>query len=379
MQFDFLTLSNLFSSGGLTRGSSGVIGVDIGASSIKVVQLSHEHGTAKLETYGELQLGPYADMDIGRATNLEPAQLTAALRDIMKEAAVTSNRAAISISYSASFVTVLSLPAADESKLAATVPLEARKYVPVPINEVSLDWFVIPDPKDAKRGSKKKKEKQEQGTEVPPVRVLLAAIHHDALARYREIAKGAAISTNFFEIEIFSSIRSSLLERDESVALIDIGAATTKLYIVEGGIVQRTHSITAGSQDMTLAIAAGLELAEAEAEELKRQAGLLAEGNDPRIAQAIEPVLERILADARRVITSHEHTHAPVGKVIFTGGGALLRGLAEHAAAYFEKDVALADPFSKVAYPAFLADTLKEAGPSFSVAIGIALRRLNES
>lgn len=376
MQFDFLHLSKLFSSSGLSRGSGGVIGVDIGSSAIKVVQLTREHGSAKLETYGELQLGPYADMEIGRATNLEPAKLTEALRDIIREASVTSRQAAISIAYSSSFVTVLSLPVTDESQLASSVPLEARKYVPVPINEVSLDWFVIPDA----HGSEKKRDKKKaaQANTAHDTRILLAAIHNEALARYQEIAKGASISTNFFEIEIFSSIRSSLREEDDAVALIDIGAATTKLYIVEGGVIQRTHSMTAGAQDLTLALATALEMPGAEAEELKRRVGLLGEGDDARAREALRTELDRILSESRRVISSHEHTRAPVGSVVITGGGALLKGLSEYAAEQLEKDVELADPFSKVAYPAFLSDTLKEAGPSFAVAIGIALRRLNE-
>lgn len=369
MRFDLSKLAAVFGLGGLTQEDVGVVGVDIGSSSIKVVQLKRLHGSAALETYGELQLGPYAHVEIGRATNLDPARLSEALVDIMREASVSSREAALGISYSASFITVISLPSADEGKLASMVPIEARKYVPVPITEVTIDWFVIPE----SRGNDARSNKD------TVTRVLLAAIHNEALAKYRTVAKNAALKTGFTEIEVFSTIRSSVLEGDGVVILLDLGAATTKLYVVAGGIVQRTHSMTVGSQDMTLGLSQALELSVADAEELKRQVGLSEAGNDPRITRSLNFTLGRILSESQRVMQAYEtNTGAKISKIILTGGGVLLKGLPAYAAAYFKREVTLADPFSKVEYPAFLEDTLKDAGPSFAVAIGVALRKLTE-
>ena len=118
----------------------------------------------------------------------------------------------------------------------------------------------------------------------------------------------------------------------------------------------------------------------ADAEELKRQVGLSDAGNDPRIKQSLDFTLERILGESLRVLRAYENnTGTKISKVILTGGGVLLKGLLAHATAYFEREATLADPFSKVEYPAFLEDTLKEAGPSFAVALGVALRKLSES
>ncbi len=368
MAFDFSKITGAFSFGQKTE--AGVVGIDIGSSSIKVVQLKKQRGAATLETYGELQLGPYANVEIGRATNLDQKRLAEALVDIVREASVTTKQAALGISYASSFVTVISFPSVDEGQLASMVPIEARKHVPVPINEVMLDWFVIPEPK----GNADAPQAGRSGT-----RVLLAAIHNEALAKMRSVTQNAALVTSFVEIEVFSTIRSSVLEEDDVVVLLDIGAATSKMYVVAHGIVQKTHSTTIGSQDITLTLSKSLQLSVADAEELKRQIGLLEVGNDPRIKQAINFSLERILSDARRFIAMYESTsNTKISKVILTGGGVLLKGLPEQAAAFLERTVALADPFSKVQYPAFLEDTLKEAGPSFTVAVGVALRKLNE-
>jgi Tfp pilus assembly PilM family ATPase len=88
----------------------GVIGVDIGASSIKVVQLRASRGAAVLETYGEIALGPYGGQPVGKAVRLSPEKTAQALMDLMKEANVTALTGGISIPFSSSLVTVLDLP-----------------------------------------------------------------------------------------------------------------------------------------------------------------------------------------------------------------------------------------------------------------------------
>src|SRR3990167_403519 len=103
MAFSF---SSLF-----TQSSKSVLGVDIGTSSIKVVQLKREHGRVVLETYGAIALGPYAGVEIGRATALPADKLAGALKDVIREANVTTTDAAISIPYSSSLVYILQLPA----------------------------------------------------------------------------------------------------------------------------------------------------------------------------------------------------------------------------------------------------------------------------
>lgn len=364
MAFGLKKLANLFSPSG--SDGVGVVGVDIGSSSIKVVQLKRSKGQAALETYGELQLGPYADMEIGQAALLDSDRLTEALVDIVREASVTSKQAAFAIPYSSSFVTVIDLPHVPREQLASMVPIEARKYVPVPINEVTLDWFVVP-PKDEKAAS-------------TGYQVLLAAIHNEALSRYRVILGDALLPSKFSEIEVFSTIRSSVLQEDTCVAILDLGAATSKLYVVKNGIVLRSHNIRSGAQDLTKSIVEAEQMSLGEAEELKRTQGLSEAEGDTRVKDAATPQLERVFREAHLVLTRYEEQHGDtIEKIVLTGGGSTLKGIEKLAEDSFAKITVRANPFEKVEYPAFLEDTLKEAGPSFSVAIGIALRLLNET
>ncbi len=124
-----------------------VLGVDVGSSSLKVVQLRKQEGRAVLETYGELALGPYGGADVGQATNLPADKVAETLTDLMREANVTTNDAGISIPFSRSLLTLIELPRRDNQDEQKTViEFEARKYIPVPVSEVQLDWFIVPEP-----------------------------------------------------------------------------------------------------------------------------------------------------------------------------------------------------------------------------------------
>ena len=120
---------------------SSAIGVDIGPSSIKIVQLKKQGGKAVLETYGALSLGPYAGIEVGRATRLPPQKIAEAITDLIREANITTKQSGMSIPMSSSLVTVIQVPNVDQKELAQMIPIEARKYIPISISEVTLDWI----------------------------------------------------------------------------------------------------------------------------------------------------------------------------------------------------------------------------------------------
>lgn len=349
--------------------SGSVVGIDIGSSAIKVVQLRRDHGKAILETYGAIALGPYGEVDVGRATQLPTEAVVRALNDVLREANITAKDAALSIPYAASLVSVIKVPRVPERQLASMIPIEARKYIPVPIAEVLLDWYAIPDP------SKTATDEKENSTHM---NVLLVAIHNDTIAKYQTIVKDAELSASFFEIEVFSTVRSSLEHGIAPVAVLDMGASSTKLYLSERGVIRESHIINRGGQDITLAISQGLGIPGTKAEEEKRLRGL----SDPaqeKLIQSIHLTLEPILSEVNRIILAYEtHMQASISKLVVTGGGATLKGLDELLKQKLSTPVERAHPFAKTEAPAFLADVLNDAGPEFSVAVGLALRRLQE-
>lgn len=370
-----------FGNFGSLFGSSGesVLGIDIGASAIKIVQLRRKGAKAELETYGELALGPYAGVEIGRATNLPTEKVIEALRDVMKEAGVTAKRCGFAIPAMSSLLSIIKMPAVEEKQLAAMIPIEARKYIPVPITEVQLDWSIVPKgEEDVSEFENRPESAPQEG--VGTVDVLLAVIHNDVIERYNQIMKAVALESSFFEIEIFSSMRSVVEHTLDSVMVFDMGSGSTKLYIIERGVLRLTYTINRGSQDLTLALSRSLGLSVGEAEHIKRTVGLSEDEAQKNVRDTLSTNLEYIFSETNRVILNYEKKHKKnVARVVLVGGGSILKGFLELARTRFQTEVVQGDPFGKTEAPAFFENVLKSAGPEFAVAIGLALKQLQNS
>jgi type IV pilus assembly protein PilM len=351
-----------------------IIGIDIGASAIKVVQLKKHNNKAILETYGSVSLGPYDNLQVGQLIDLTPDKLVTAILDVLKASNVTTKNAVVSIPAVSSLIFLIEIPPMVKvTEFKDIVPTEARKYIPVPITEVSLDWWMIP----------RKDELQEEiegGVPVDPdhkTEVLVSAIHKDTVGKYQGIIRNSGLNSDLLEIEIFSSVRSTLGREMSSVLVMDIGASKTKLIIVEHGIVKGFHIIDRGSADMSEALSKSLDVTFAKAEEMKKEFGLLGDPKDKNILDIIKLSADYIFSETNSIVLNYEKKYnKTIGKVILTGGGSLLKGFIERATDNFKCDVVYGDPFAKTETPEFLNEVLKNAGPEFSVAVGLALRKL---
>ncbi len=368
-------LQNIFK-----KGENSVIGLDIGSASIKVVQLRKRKGRAILETYGEIALGPYGGFSVGQVTNLTADKVAEAIKDLLRESNVTTLAGGLSIPFKSSLVTLMELPIIDEKQLKEMIPLEARKYIPVPISEVTLDWWVIPreasgdldfiEPTD---------EENNRTAPIPKTQVLVVSIHNEVLNTYSSIVQQAGLNTSFFEIEMFSGTRSLLTGETAPVMVFDMGASSTKIYILDRGVVKYSHIVNKGSQDVTMSIMKGLNVTFDRAEHIKRNLGTGVVSDEKAVFEVISLTLDYIFSEANNVILSYQRKfNKPLGKVILIGGGCAMKGVFELARANFQTPVELGTPFAKVETPAFMEDILKITGLEFAVAIGVALRKLQE-
>jgi type IV pilus assembly protein PilM len=368
---------NIFGSFFASKDTS-VLGVDVGPSSIKVVQIKKKNGRAVLETYGELSLGPYAGTDTGRSTVLGVDKISEALKDLLRESNTTTVKSGMSIPIGSSLIAFIRMPTNNEKQLNEMIPLEARKYIPVPMSEVSLDWWVIP--KDESTVSEFQNGKPvDTSANTKESEVLLVAIHNDAISKNKDIQKISRLDNSFSEIEIFSSIRSVLDPSLTPQVIVDFGSSATKVYIVERGILRTSHVINRGSQDITIAISKSMGITFEEAEKIKRTQGLVSQVKGNAVPEATSITLDFILSEIGRVVMNYYRKEGKkASKMYLTGGGVLLKGFKEKAQLTFDMPVEIANPFSKLEYPAFLEEVLKNAGPEFAVAIGLAIRRLQE-
>ena len=272
---------------------------------------------------------------------------------------------------------MIEVPALSDEKIAQTIPFEAKRYIPVPLEDVSLDWFVVPQALLNRDDA----PIFEDGA-VPTVReekrkVLLIAIHNYELVKHKNILSKTDLDTRFFEIEIFSTLRSSVYDGGLPVIVIDIGARSTKLYVVEHGIILRSFFINQGGQSISQAIARAENIPFKEAEHKKREFGFEVKDRNTRHAMAL--ILDEIFTEANNAIVDFEQRYRQsVSKIVLTGGGASMKGLLEEVKAKTKISVEVANPFSRLRHPALLSETLERSGSEFSVAVGAALRVLED-
>lgn len=355
--------------------SDSAVGIDIGSSFIKIVEVRKKGGKAVLETYGAIALGPYADTDVGRVTNLPVDKISEGLKELMKQAGVVSSSCALSIPVQSSLVFNIEIPSGvKDGDIDAVVRTEARKHVPVPISEVALDYFLLPEKEPSFQEMNdpdhplKKKDKKE---------FLVVVIQNEQIDNLRKIVSSTNLSASFFEVEIFSSIRANFEHELSPVLLVDLGASRTKLSFVEFGMVKNYHSINRGGADITQSISQSLSMPFIKAEEMKKEFGLFGNPAEEQLFPIIKAHMDYIFSETNNVLLDYERSHGrTISKVMLTGGGSLTKGIYEFAEESLKLEIARGYPFAKVGAPVFLEKVLETTGPEFAIAIGLALRKL---
>lgn len=343
-----------------------ILGIDIGTTSIKAVELSREGGVIKLSGYGILENYGHLERvnDAIQTSSLKILDEVTAdmLRRLLSEMKPTTRNCAMSVPIFSAFVSLMDLPQLSQKELAHAIPFEARQYVPVPISDVALDWQVLgPVP----------------GQEGQKVQVLLVAVSQDTINKYTRIAELAGLNLKILEIETISSARAVVGPDPTTLALVDIGARATVIGIVDEGYVRITRSIDVAGGDLTQVIASGLAISPQRAEMLKKSRGLLAAEGEENFAALLLPLLDLIVNEIRKVTVLYtERTKREVKKVILTGGSTLIPGLADYFSRELEKEIAVGNTFSQVQYPSVLEPIVRQIGPAFTVAVGLALRDL---
>lgn len=339
-----------------------VVGIDFGASSVKVVELEQRESALALVSYGELQLGPYAESDLGKPVSLEQPKKIEALVDVIRESNIKAKTGVLALPLVSSFVTVMSMTAKDDEDISPRVRVEARKYIPVPINDVTLDWTEL-----GKLGEAKTKVRE----------ILVAAVQNESLVTNKDLMAAVEMQTQAPEIELFSTIRAITKSTDKAVAIIDLGAKISKMYIAQDGLLRRIHRVHAGGMHATEKIASILNIPFVEAENMKRNYHPDME-HAADVRNGFVTSFERPMQEFKRALEQTEvKTGTQVGRVVVSGGSAAFADLPHFASYIFDRDVKRANPFTKVAYPAFMEDTLEEIAPTFTVALGLALRPYN--
>ena len=352
----------LFSS---SSAKTSYLGVDIGFAGVKMVELAMDKGRARLVTYAYANL---AAESMEKSLLSDPARGADLIKKMLVKAKVTTKKTISVLPISSVFSSILSIPTTNDKELKDAVTLQAKKLVPLPLEEVSLDTKVI--------------EKMEKSDTIKPsTRVLVTAAPKTLVAKYVDIFKQSGLELISLETEAFAEIRSLIGKDRSSIMIVDIGAFRTNIMIVERGIPLVTRSIATGGHAVTQTIAKTLGIPTEQADSMKRDIASMqsfAQGGDifPILAILMKPVMDELRYSLNQYQQESNGSAVRVEKIVLTGGSALLPRLSEFLTKEMNINTYLGNPWARVVYPPDLRPVLDEMGPRFAVAVGSAMREM---
>lgn len=342
-------------------------GVDIGTTSIKVVEVKPGKQFPEVINYGILESSGYlarANQALQTSTlKLFEKEVIDLLKLALADMKTRSTAALASLPPFSSFMTILDFPAMKPSELQKAIAFEAKQYVPLPISEVAIDWLKVGEFRDDK------------GFEHN--RILVISVPQEHIKRYQRIFKGAGLELSALEIENLSLVRVFGGTDQTPTEIIDIGSRSTSITFADKGQLKFVAQSDFAGSSLTQALAASLGINPLRAEELKKERGISGSGPNYELSTIMLPFLDAIINEVKKANYRYESQFGGAAKIeraILTGGGANLRGIEK----YFERDLGVsvvkAAPFARFEYPLAAEPLLPELNPVMSVALGLALR-----
>ncbi len=336
------------------------LGIDIGANSIKLIELINDNHIARLRTYGYIE----QNVDIVRSDSDEDFEkIVESIKFIIRKSKTLSSKVIASLPSYAVFSSVINVSAVNKKDLTEAIHVEAKKFIPVPLSEVVLNWQIL---NDSPVTSVAKEEK------TTNYKILLTAAPKNIVTKFINIFKASGLELLTLDVESFATIRS-LIGNDNSVSMIcNIGDTVSSVMVVKDGIPVINRSIDFGGSKITENISKTLNIDEKQAEQFKKDQGLSGDLEDG-ISKIIADSLQYIVDEIKYALNIFQNQSSDVvEKIILTGGSSQLIGLSKFISDKFNKRTFLGNPWARVDYPEELFPILQEIGPKFSVSIGLA-------
>lgn len=338
---------------------SAVIGLDIGSHNIKLIELEKQKDVFTLISAGSMPTPPKS---LSSTLAIDDQSLVFVIKNLIKETGAKATDVNIALPESQVFSRVIEIPSLSSRELSSAIRWEAEQYIPMPIDQVNIDYTILRD------GSK---------TSTGKMDVLLVAAPKTLLERYMNILDQVELTPLAAETEVIASIRS--LNRSvptlHHVMVVAFGAQTTDIAIVKDGIVLFTRSVAVGGDSLSRALVQTLDFNILQAEEYKKTYGLNQTMLEGKLFTAFRPIMDTLIGEIRRAIGFFEERQKGdhIEVILLSGGSAKLPGIVPFFAESLGVEVQTANPWVGITKDARFS-VLDGEGPLFSVAVGLALR-----
>jgi len=344
----------------------GVIGLDIGSSSIKLVELVESKNTYKLQNLGIAPLPPEAIVD---GALMDSVTIIGAIRELIANTKAKTKDVITSVSGHSVIVKKITLPLMSDSELEESIQWEAERYIPFDINEVNIDFQIF--------GS---------SSENPEVMdVVLVAAKKDIINDYVSVIIESGLNPVIIDVDSFA-IENMLsvnyeMEKDETVAMANVGASITNINILKNNMTAFTRDIFKGGNQITEEIQRQLHVDYEEAEKIKVGSKIDATSQSI-IQEVLKSASESLAIEIGNSIEFFQSTttYEKISKLYLSGGGSKIKDFDIVLQQHIGIPVEIVNPFKKIEYSEknFDLEYLREIGPMMAVGVGLATRKVGD-
>ncbi|MDP3791822.1 MAG: type IV pilus assembly protein PilM [Candidatus Omnitrophota bacterium] len=326
------------------------IGLDIGSSAVKIVEIENLEGKSIL-----------AHIGLKKLPNPSKETLVESIKSLIEESKISSKEVSVSVSGPSTIVRFVSMPKMREDELKGAIKFEAEKYIPFAIDDCIIDYQVL-----------KKDEKENK------LDMLLVAVKKELVMGKIAIAEAGGLDVRIVDVDTFAIANSFLKnfnnhDTNKTAALLNIGSGLTNVSIVRDGVLHFSRDVAIGGADFNNVISKGLNLDPAGAENIK----IAPKDKAPDVVSCTKSMLNNLLDEMRLSFSYYENQSGMgIDEIYLSGGTSDLVGLEGAFHEAFESKPFLWDPtqFLDTSRVTQNADLIKKMSRSFAVAVGLAIR-----
>lgn len=364
------------------------VGIDIGTSSLKLVELTNRKKRIEVTAYAQTAYpNPLVAQDAGDEVVKETATI---ISRMITRAGISSDVVVAALPGSAVFSTVISMPKIPEAEMEKAIQFAAKNVVPADLEDVVLGYSRLgEDPHmetdddvpataqtlPATSNGKGAVDMSKNIRGDVPVPVFITAAPKYLVDRYVALMRQLRVKLHALELETFPLVRSLFSGSNPSALIVDIGDRTTTFHIIDRGAPRVSHTMDLGGYDITTAIKEALSVPQEKAEEVKSRHGIAPSASEDQ-KTVVSEVVQKQINKARDLLNlySQQANSSPINQTVLIGGGANLPGLTEAWAKGVGHKTSIGNPWRGLSYPDVLEKKLRYLGPTYGVAVGLALR-----
>jgi type IV pilus assembly protein PilM len=340
------------------------VGLDIGSSGVKLVQLKERKGGYALLSFGAAPLPPEAIVD---GALMNSAAIVSAIQELVAQQKVKTKEVAIGVRGHSVIIKKISLPRMTQEELDESIQWEAEQYIPFDVKDVNIDTQIL----------------TAEGDAAGQMDVLLVAAKKDMINDYTSVCAEAGLTATVVDVDAFAvqnAYEANYEAGTETVVLINVGAAVANINILAKGTTTFTRDITMGGNAFTEEIQKQLNISYDEAEALKVGGQGETDAVVPQeVERVIQGVAEQMAGEIQRSLDFYAATAADsrIARVYLSGGTARIPALFKVIEARAGVPVEILNPFKNIEVDnrKFDPAVILAAAPSVAVGVGLALRR----